>query len=180
MRKFTRQAAEVEIRFHFMNLQQIENDIRLAFDDISKKLPNGPSRPEWTKEVLVAIGNIGKKYNYAVCGKYFDVEWLFDQCWYLAAPDDGRLTEVALVLEAEWDGRYNYIKYDFEKLLVAKSQLKIMAFNAAAQDMPGHLEKLEQSIHSYKGTCSGEVYIFAYSCHEGTSWKFQIKKVIVP
>ena len=42
--------------------------------------------------------------------------------------DDGFLTRVALAAECEW-GPQNRIYYDFEKLLVARADLRVMVFD---------------------------------------------------
>ena len=117
-----------------MNTQQIENEIISAIKEIPKQFPNGGRNSEWTKAILLVIGTLGKKLGYDVCGlrEHFQSAWLFDLCWYSSALD-GKLLDMPLALESEWDVKYAGIKYDFEKLLIAKSKFKVMVFQAKGQ-----------------------------------------------
>jgi len=80
-----------------------------------------------------------------------------------------------LALESEWDVKYEGIKHDFEKLLVAKSKFKILVFQASGQDVTDYYKKLEQGIHTYQGGSSGEVYLLA--CYDNDKEEFEIKRI---
>jgi len=64
-------------------------------------------------------------------------------------------------MESEWTVDPAYIKYDFEKLLLAKSTLKVMVFQAQDRDLAGIFSLIERGIHSFQKKSSGEIYILA-------------------
>lgn len=159
-----------------MNTQQIEEQIVSAIKDIPRQFPHGARNPEWTKAIKLAIGELGQKLDYEVCGLKppFLEGWLYDLCWYSEARD-GKLLDVPLVLESEWLTKYEKIKYDFEKLLIAKSKFKIMVFQASGQTIADYYEKLEQGIHAYQGGSSGEIYLLA--CYNEDNDEFEVKRI---
>jgi hypothetical protein len=159
-----------------MDTQQIEDQIVSALKAIPSQFPNGARNPEWTKAVKLAIGLLGKKLDYEICGLKppFLEGWLYDLCWYSEAPD-GKLLDVPLVLEVEWLTKYDKIKYDFEKLLIAKSKFKIMVFQASGQTAVDYYEKLEQAIRAYRGGSLGEIYLLA--CFNEEKEVFEITKI---
>ena len=160
-----------------MNTQQIEDEIVSALKAIPKQFPNGGRNSEWTKAILLAIGTLGQKLGYAVCGlrEHFQSAWLFDLSWYSASSPDGKLLDVPLVLESEWDKSYKFIRFDFEKLLIAKSKFKVMIFQASGQTIIDYFKELEQGIRTYQGGSLGEIYLLA--CFNEEKWEFEIKRI---
>jgi hypothetical protein len=158
-----------------MNTQQIEGEIVSALQAITKPFPKGPT--EWTKAVLLAIGTIGDKLDYAVCGlgEHFEPEWLYDLCWCSNSPDNQKLLNVTLVLESEWRMKHEEIKRDFEKLLIAKAKFKVFVFQAKGQNVAKRFKELEQGIHTYQDGSLGEVYLLA--CYDDYFGAGEIKKV---
>lgn len=69
-------------------------------------------------------------------GKYKNTEWLYDLHWYTEANEPYLPTGLPLVVECEWNPKrkgdrkipYSGIKYDFQKLLVANADLRMMIF----------------------------------------------------
>jgi hypothetical protein len=159
-----------------MNTQQVEDQIVSALKSIPEQFPNGGSNPEWTKAILLTIGKLGKKLGYDICGlrEHFQSAWLFDLCWYSSTPD-GELLDMPLALESEWDVKYAGIKYDFEKLLIAKSKFKVLVFQASGQTVAEYYEKFEKGIRAYQGGSVGEVYLLA--CYDDKKEKFEIKRI---
>ena len=112
---------------------------KIRIESPHRRIGNG----EWTKAILHRLYECARG---DVCGDRFsacpayekewqDGEWLYDMIWYKDDPDfkDGdiaglhrSLKEVVLVLESEWSHSNWDIQYDFEKLLVAKSPIKVM------------------------------------------------------
>jgi len=80
-----------------------------------------------------------------------------------------------LVLESEWSDRYSYIKFDFEKLLIAKSKFKIMVFKASGNKVAEYFNNFEQGIRAYQGGSLGEIYLLA--CLIEDKWEFEIKRI---
>jgi hypothetical protein len=85
----------------------------------------------WTRKIKEDIGQLGVKNKFIVCtsgcdGK-FEGEWLYDLIWYRNNTNN-RLETVPLVLESEWCMDHFQIRFDFEKLLLANSPIKVMVF----------------------------------------------------
>lgn len=80
-----------------------------------------------------------------------------------------------LALESEWDVKYAGIKYDFEKLLIAKSKFKVMVFQAKGQTVTDYYKEFEQGIRTYQGGSAGEIYLLA--CFDEEKWEFEIKRI---
>ena len=57
-------------------------------------------------------------------------EWLYDLVWYTSKIDEAtgveRTTSVPLVMECEWDASLASIALDFDKLLVANADLRVL------------------------------------------------------
>jgi len=89
----------------------------------------------------------------------FEAGWLYDLVWY--RNDDGHLAEVYLVLESEWSYDAYDIRYDFEKLLLAKATLKVMVFQAAESQLADRFALLERGIDAFRKRSADETYILA-------------------
>ena len=88
----------------------------------------------FTKPVLTALCKAGRYFDYTVWASRVDDEhrngggWLYDVTW-CEANENNRLKSIPLVAECEW-GNAGACLEDFEKLLVAKADLKIMVYDA--------------------------------------------------
>ncbi len=92
-------------------------------------------------------------------------EWLFDMVWF--ASKDGYIDHVYLVLESEFEPRiYNLIE-DFNKLLVARADIRIMIFTRRkTYQVEETFSDIEKRIKSFSQTKPGDTY-FLY----GLSWQ---------
>ncbi len=78
-----------------------------------------------TSQIKEQIGVIGYNENYDVASSVHDGEWLYDLIWYTKDSRNNTLT-VPLVLESEISDRTERgLKFDFEKLLLSKSEFKV-------------------------------------------------------
>jgi hypothetical protein len=125
---------------------EIATAIIKSFESLPVRVGHGKGDGDWTKQLKDDIGTLGEKNRWTVCaGGFkgrFEGGWLYDLVWYNEA--NGHLSEVYLVLESEWGEYRTDIKYDFEKLLVAKATLKVMVFqtkNGEIEDLFGFLEE---------------------------------------
>jgi hypothetical protein len=84
---------------------------------------------EWTINLKEEIGKLGIQYGYSVRASGFDKEWLYDIVW-CKKDINGSLTSVSLVVESEWKRSLIEISYDFEKLLLSNSPIKLMICQA--------------------------------------------------
>ena len=137
----------VEIRFW----KTLEN-IRDEYNSLTKE----NQKQKWiTKRIQELFGEIGFENDFDVASSFHGSGWLYDLVWFVN-DQDGFLETVPLVLESEMSDRnYNNLKYDFEKLLLANSNLKIMiCFGPGNQNYPENINELiksfEKSVNTYK------------------------------
>ena len=148
--------------------QPSPTDVAKAIETIFAKLPDqlvpGTKDRDWTRQLKENIGNLGDSYGWRICTSgfkdHFDCEWLYDLTWY-RNDSDNHLSEVFLVLESEWALAQSAIKYDFEKLLLAKATLKVMVFQASEKDLQTVFSLLERGIQAFYRNSVDEIYIFA-------------------
>jgi hypothetical protein len=143
---------------------EIATAITQLFASLPTRLGHGRTDREWTTQIKEDIGSLGVAHGWAVCTSgfegRFECEWLYDLIWYRSNPDN-HLADVYLVLESEWGIKQSDIKYDFEKLLLAKATLKVMVFQAYDQDISGVFSLLERGIRTFQKHSANETYIFA-------------------
>ncbi len=121
----------------------------------------------WTnqiKSILVAIGR-SNQFMVACAGVASDhCEWKYDLMWWEETDEGGRckLTNVPLVVESEWNLRLHAIQYDFEKLIVARAERRMMVFNVfRPDDARNYIDFLKSIVISYKLSQVNDRYIFA-------------------
>lgn len=102
-----------------------------------------------TRRIQELFGDIGFVNDYDVASSFHGCGWLYDLVWFVNN-EDGYLTKVPLVLESEMsDRKYNALKYDFEKLLLANAELKIMiCFGQGNFNYPANVNELINSFES--------------------------------
>lgn len=126
----------------------------------------------WTKMELAELYEIAKSVGCSACPTFDeawrDGEWLYDMVWYLDAKNFKEdkmlgiyraLENVVLVLESEWSKSPWEVQYDFEKLLVAKSSIKVLVVNDIGESVAKQI--VEQGLANYKGCIAGEQYLLA-------------------
>lgn len=116
---------------------------------------------EWTRIIKQRIDDLGRKKDFATYAngviregidekyeKWHGGEWLYDLCWLdyggKNAPNGGKwLYAVPLALESEWERSCSDIYDDFQKLLQASAQLRVMILQA---DDESHATKLMEEL----------------------------------
>jgi len=82
-----------------------------------------------THKIKETVGKIGECLCYKIASNIHDSEWLYDIVWYKDEKDengDKVLLDVPLIMESEISDRnINGLRYDFEKLLLAKPTTKV-------------------------------------------------------
>ncbi|MGC9260841.1 MAG: hypothetical protein ACP5I8_12325 [Phycisphaerae bacterium] len=134
------------------------------------------SDPVWTDEVKKCIATIGEKNKWTVAGvlgsALQDPEWLYDLVWF-KNDKKGFLRDVGLALESEW-GTSADVKYDFEKLLQAKSRLKVMVCQAKDNQKVKELfASLKEGIQRFDNRGIDETYILAIYDNEKGEFVFE-------
>ena len=149
-----------------MQFDPIEEDIKKILGEVADEgKEEAWSTTEWTKRIKIRFCELGKKHRFHVyasgCNNAAGGEWLYDVTWLKYDKDD-YLRTVPLVMECEWSLNKVEIDHDFQKLLLARSQHRVMIFYQKTEDTV--LEKIKnfkKQIKKYRGTCSGDRYFFA-------------------
>ena len=144
--------------------QSIEDTIISCIKKLPDDLGKGRGDTEWTVEITRAIGTLGENQGWRVCSSkchdLFDGGWLYDLTWYRNNPN-GHLQELGLVLESEWCRKLKSIQFAFEKLLAAKSPIKVFVFQDCNGNLPQLWSFLESGIACFKSQGVHETYILA-------------------
>jgi len=88
-------------------------------------------------------------------------EWLYDAILYKATVEG--IDEIILCVESEWSRNEDELFWDFSKLLIVRSKIHLMIFDAPKGKYKEYIEKMKAYIDNSK-ICKGhdEIYIFAY------------------
>jgi hypothetical protein len=152
-------------------------EIEDAFAQLSSESMPNSGDTAWTQKIKEVIGDIGIHHDYVVCAsgfpEKFDGEWLFDLIWY-KNNENGRLDNVPLVMESEWLKSYSDIRFDFEKLLVANSPIKVMVFQNRGDTFNEIFDKLAMGIKEYAFKTPA-IYILA--CYQLNIDEFVVRKI---
>jgi len=152
-------------------------EIATAIKHLPKRLIGRTKDSEWSKHLKEYIGSLGEKHGWDICASgckgRFDNGWLYDLIWYHEDPDT-HLAEVYLVLESEWRTPQSDIKYDFEKLLLAKATLKVMVFQGNDRNISGLFNFLERGISAFQKRSADETYILA--AFNNSTYAFDVRQ----
>jgi hypothetical protein len=138
-----------------------------------------------TKEVLDCLIALAREKNFLAaarkdkCTKADCSEWLYDLVWYDGPC--GELRDVILAAEIEWatwkhtdKDRLNEILFDFEKLLIVRTEYRIIIFQGETNNfIDSTFERFEKSIRNYKRTMQGDRYLFVGWSWENQDFKFK-------
>ena len=116
--------------------EQIINEIIEGFNKVHNNA-KATIRGEWTNAFMQCLVDLGVKHNkYKVYTSAANVpkgkgggEWLFDLCWSIEGDGDKwkeNFKGLKLICESEWNTWEDEIVHDFQKLAVAKADIKIM------------------------------------------------------
>lgn len=87
-------------------------------------------------------------------------EWLYDVTWLAWSTDGSVALDVPLVLESEW--KRSGIGYDFDKLLLARAQLRVMVFETVNRGQSETITSgLLRRIAAFAPSRPGDRYLFA-------------------
>lgn len=135
-----------------MNQSEISSAVKKSLGDTVKSMigRNVFGEEKWTEEIKNSLGELGRDNNFSICAstldKDYECEWLYDLVWY-KENENGYLIDVPLVVESEWKtDLIKDIKFDFEKLLLAKSRVKLMICGCNEKKMGSYLEYFQAAI----------------------------------
>lgn len=138
--------------------------IESRLDAIARELQaNGiMGNKDWTHDCLNALVKLGREIGYGVCPEpdIMKGEWLYDLIWYTEEECEwpNRVTDVVLACESEWAQKLCDIRYDFQKLVQAKSRLKMLISRELTDD---EFAMLKQDVECFMRKDESEIYIFA-------------------
>jgi hypothetical protein len=132
---------------------------------------------KWTELLKDRLGKRGHEKGYDVCASgypdRFEKEWLFDLVWY-QQDEQQLLLDVPLVMESEWDAGLKYIKYDFEKLLLANAATRLMVCQAKPGVAQSVRNYFQRAIESYRRNQPGDRYLVALLNTDSEEFDFEV------
>ena len=155
-----------------MDREHLIEEIMKCFNEFERDHGGNPDGGGswWTKEIKTRLCRIGKeKLGYYTCASQVDKkfvdhgEWLFDVAWLDWEKKDKKLKSVPLVVESEW-GDLDHIRDDFQKLLVARADIRLMVCDAGWVGKGDGRAKetakqLRAWINAFKGNQPGDTYL---------------------
>jgi len=138
------------------NFDEVEKEIDNEFHKLDKT-PTGMGSPWWTKEVKNAVGRIAEQRGYSVYASGMGGEWLYDLI--CLEYEDEYLKGIPLVLESEWSR--DSVDADFQKLVVARADHRIMVLEVSDKKKKEVIERLLQHVQKCRHSTIGDRYLFA-------------------
>jgi len=160
-----------------LDVNILNSILKIKENFFSFKYNQRSNRTRIIKSELVKLGHNLKYKVYAnglsdenIGNGFVNKEWLFDLIWYKEKKDtDYILTELLLAMECEWEGirngdlkkiKYGAVKYDFQKLVVSNSKLKLLVFKANCTDLDKLSKYFINAIRSFENTQTESTFIF--------------------
>ena len=157
-------------------IEKVTMSVRLALSKVSGLLAGKDAQKgDWTKAVKKELTKAGNELKCRVAANGVDnakdVEWLFDVVWMtLDWKPSRQLKRIHLVVESEF-GNVGDIADDFEKLLVARSDVRLMVFKKRNKSkVEEEFNRLEKEAREFCQRQSGDYYILAG--HDDAKSKF--------
>ena len=162
---------------------EIMRAVREGLNSLEVNKGEGPE--VWNKEVKTKLCEIGRgRFGYSVYARRNEVdeayrdngEWLYDVTW-LEYEKNARgelvnLVDAPLVAECEW-GNKGDIEDDFEKLLLARTGVRLMIFdhNWAGVGSKEIVEQLARMVREFNGSRAEDAWLLAD--WEQEDWSFR-------
>ena len=134
---------------------------------VQKGLDNLEVVKPWTKAVKTKLCEIGREFGCKVCASGVENagdygEWLYDVTWLdYEKSGQGELVDAPLVAECEW-GNFNAIVDDFEKLLLTRTDVRLMIFTGFNQAKSEKIaERLARKVSEFKGSRAEDAWLLA-------------------
>jgi hypothetical protein len=145
-----------------MSYSETEREIVTSLTQLAKSLPDVPAgHGNWTREIIGNLAGLARRSGLQPCAHGCDHgEFLFDLVWLTRNGE--ALEGVSLVAECEW-GTDQYVVADFEKLLLARADHRLLIFDGTnVHDADRLIERLRHAIHGFAKTRPGDRYLFAF------------------
>lgn len=142
---------------------------------------DAPTR-EWTAAVKTRLCETGGMFGYWVGARADEVaenkrdggEWLYDVVWLDYEGDF--LISVPLVAECEWNPHIDWIEEDFQKLLLARADVRVMVFTGNEPENSREIAtNLIGQIGRFRETLDGDTWLLAAweGSDKGQRWRFR-------
>jgi hypothetical protein len=148
-------------------VKTIIEQLKKCLDESSTMMVSGNvyGDANWTEQLKKALGRVGRQNGFKVCGstkeQEFEREWLYDLVWY-KEDEQGFLIEAPLTVESEWKkDLIKDIKFDFEKLLLSRSNLKLMICNCQNQQIGTFVDYFQKAINVCPFVPLGDSFLIA-------------------
>ena len=143
------------------------NDIIKNIENLNQERNNIKSDGEWTIAVKKALIDVAYEHKLKVCSRIPEddykgneiPEWMYDLIIYTRLDDV--FNEVHLVCESEWNLNIKEIIYDFEKLLFARSKVRLIVFQVYEEKYLEYKNTLINIIEKSGSCLKGDIYLFA-------------------
>jgi len=156
-------------------LSQIHTAFKQVTNQLKDRFQQKSPDSEWTKAIKIEIGMLGERLKFEICVSGLPKrddwwpEWLFDLAWYKG---DGQMISLPLVMESELARDDDSLRVDFEKLVVAKAQLKLFVFQA--KDELRRDKIIARCIDGIRKFGSDEAETYIFSCLDDFEWTFSL------
>jgi hypothetical protein len=140
--------------------QNVADKVETALNAVAVELRGkGATNKPWTAAIKKQLED-GKPSDCEACATgygYHSAEFLYDLIWIRR--DNGTIRDVIMVLECEW-GIGQEI-YDFQKLLLARANLRVMVFQGNSAQREQLIPQMKNQIDRFEKTQLGDLYLFA-------------------
>ena len=172
------------LEFEMPGKSEIMRAVRDGLDNL--EIDNPEIGAAWGKAVKTKLCTIGRKFGCKVCARDVDKadrdygEWLYDVTWldYERECDGLKwpapvLIEAPLVAECEW-GNEGAIKDDFEKLLLACADIRLMIFDARDQPHSEEIARgLARMVREFNSSRAEDAWLLASWEGSNDDWSFR-------
>ena len=143
---------------------ELESRVAAALNDIPSRC-SSKSDVDWTNAVKSSVAGAIHGQGLAIhtnCAQIQDAkqkEWIYDLC-AIEKNEKGHLLSVKLVLESEWSNNRKERQWDFQKLLIARAELRVFVTQArTAAAATAALEQCQAEVVQSSVSLRGDRFI---------------------
>lgn len=157
-------------------MDELEEAIKKTLIEFAENHP-AVTRKEWTDGIIDVLSTLGDdSYDCEILGGDYESGWLFDLVW-CKYDNERKLVHVELVVECEWNQGRNHIQTDFEKLVVARAQHRLMIFEATSDSrISEHINFLNSIVDGFPSALPGDRYLYAALNSKSEEFLFSVKQ----
>lgn len=138
---------------------------------------------EWTKQIKLELVQLCREMEWHHhCSETGNAEggreWLFDFTAIEFNEENYEMRTIYLIVESEWSKNLEDIKYDFQKLICARSKLRLMIFQGNSTDsIQSTINELMRLVHAFEFSNKSDEYMFACWNNQKGSFEFETRRV---